>query len=433
MIGDGSPMRWSDAERSDIFDQLGIYWPHRAALLRDLPLTRIEEFDDSVLPPVLCDVQLPDWALDAGVDGRLLVPACACPGREDWEKVDWILAAFWFLHGIAERRFESINGPIHSYSFRLKNWPPRMWSHAWVNRIAMFLRRWAAHREGQAEEAVFGAGPKPEIVLTHDVDAVRKMPAIRLKQSAFQWFNALRAAGSGSYARAVRRFLQGFRVLLSAEDYCFIKEIRRLEADAGLNSHFNFYGGARRRGFERLLDPGYDVQRRDISRLIRELISSGCRIGLHQSFNAWNDSWRMSEEKARLDGSAGQQATSCRQHWLRFSWEETWRAQERAGLTLDTTLGFNDRCGFRNACALEFRPQGCSALRALPMILMDSHLYDYSDYDAESRRSKIKHCVDEVRAVGGSATVIWHTHVLGRDYGWKSGFEALLATLSSNE
>ena len=60
----------------------------------------------------------------------------------DSKKVDWWTAIFLLMEGWHERIWEKTRGVIHSYSFKLKDWDTRAWDHAWVNRIALFLRKW---------------------------------------------------------------------------------------------------------------------------------------------------------------------------------------------------------------------------------------------------------------------------------------------------
>ena len=65
-------------------------------------------------------------------------------------------------------------------------------------------------------------------------------------------------------------------------------------------------------------------------------------------------------------------------------------------------------------------------LEALPMILMDSQLYDYRSLTDEERERQLRHWVDEVKTVRGTASVLWHAHTLSEDYGWGIGFRTLL-------
>ncbi|APG26649.1 hypothetical protein A7E78_01495 [Syntrophotalea acetylenivorans] len=142
----------------------------------------------------------------------------------------------------------------------------------------------------------------------------------------------------------------------------------------------------------------------------------------------------MVDEKTALEESLGVPVCTCRQHWLRFSWEKTWRAQEKAEIRLDTTLGFNDRPGFRIGAALPFFPWDHQRktplkIQAVPMVLMDSHLYDYGDMSSEERQRQITTWLDEIKSVHGTATIIWHQRVMSRDYGWGPGYEQLLQIL----
>ena len=102
------------------------------------------------------------------------------------------------------------------------------------------------------------------------------------------------------------------------------------------------------------VDPSYSVVTDLIYNQLRLMSSKGHVIGLHQSFDAWQDE-TMRLEKETIEEAIGQAVTVCRQHWLRFSFRDTWKAQAKAGLRTDMTLGFNDRPGFRNSSAVPVR------------------------------------------------------------------------------
>lgn len=429
------------ARRRHLARELACYWSPGEQAVLALPVPWAPAVADEPLPPELVIVALPEWARDLGVDGGLLVPrsSTGCDGVADWRGVDWWHAAFWHANGLAERAHERRHGPIHSYSVRLAGWDARLWRHAWVNRIALFLRRWSARAAGCDEEAIAGRLPEPDIRLTHDVDAVDKTLAIRCKQTAFHLFNALRQAARGRPAPAWQKLRSALRFLVSTPGYRHFDAIAAAEAAIGRRSCFFVYGGpTRRRGAKAaLFDPGYDVGATETAAVLRDLARRGWQIGLHPSFDAWCDAERLRAEKARVEQALGSEIASCRQHWLRFAWDRTWQAQERAGFEVDATLGFNDRPGFRNGAALRLHPWDPAGERpmriaSLPMVLMDSHLYDYAALDQEARTREMRRWLDEVSAVRGCATVIWHTHVLAADYGWKAGFDTLLSLLATS-
>ncbi len=428
-------------QRDYISKILSGYWRNNGSLISELPIPVMQVSANSPSPPKMDRIPLPDWAQDIGVEGGILIPHELISGEtgSDWQKVDWLGAAFWYLNGTAERAFEQAQGPIHSNSFRLKGWDPRIWERAWVNRIALFLRRWAANQKDRDELDLFGPLPEPKIILTHDVDAVHKTFPIRLKQTAFLTFNALRNILKGDPGKALDAFRKAARFFFSKANYWCFDQIINLEKEFSVYSHFNFYGGQDRRFWnlkKYIFDPGYDIQDLRLRNKIRDLSADGWRIGLHQSFDSWENPELMRREKKRLEQVSNGPVSVCRQHWLRFGWASTWHAQQEAGFELDTTLGFNDRPGFRNGAALRFHPWDSGKnepmrLQALPMVLMDSHLYDYEDLDEEERLRKIDHWVQEIKNVSGEATVVWHQRIMSPDYGWGPSYKHLLDSIKS--
>ena len=144
----------------------------------------------------------------------------------------------------------------------------------------------------------------------------------------------------------------------------------------------------------------------------------------------------MKVEKNLLDEIFNINSKCCRQHWLNFSFKNTWKSQYNSGFMFDFTLGFNDRMGFRNSSCISFKPLDYKLKRiglySIPMILMDSHLYDYELNDEKNIRLKIKKIIDEVKFVGGIASINWHPHTLGNEYGWKGGYKYLIKYIKTN-
>lgn len=382
-------------------------------------------------------VALPDWARDLGVgrpESIMVDDACiaAAPGDE-FARCNWIAACYFFLTGAAEP-----DDRHDSYSGLMLGFDPRVAEHAWVNRIFLLLRRMAARQAQTTEGALFGALPDPDIVLTHDVDAVVKTPEIRLKQTAFHLVNAAQALGCGRARQAANRAALAVRFLATTPAYDRFSEICALEEAHGKRSLFHFYGGPAgwaRGSFVRLLiDPAYEIASPSLRAILAALRDGGWQIGAHFSYESWNDEKGMRAEKEALERASQMAVIACRQHWLRFSWKTSWRLQAAAGFSLDSTLGFNDRPGFRHGAALRFHPwdeaqAGALGLQSLPMVLMDSHFYDYALMGDDERHASIASWIDEIRAVRGEASINWHVHTLAPDYGWADGYRYLLSIL----
>lgn len=390
-------------------------------------------------PLKLYAVSLPDWALKHGVDGKLLIPIEACNGIDNWQLVDWWLAVFLLLECWHERTWELNHEPIHSYSFRLDGWDTRVWDRAWVNRIALFLRAWAAREQTKDADQLFGPLPVAEVLMTHDVDAICKTLPIRFKQGAFNLFNAGRHLVHADVRMAVKKFKNAAHFLLGREDWWTFNSLLVQEEQVGIHAHFHFYADNRKKTLKRwLFDPDYDIRDVRVQKLMQQIKSHGGVVGLHPTYDAWDAPDIIRQQREHLATTTNQLVTACRQHWLRFSWKSTWSAQEKAGIEYDTTLMFNDRSGFRASAALAWQPwnqdsQQAHCLTQLPTVLMDSHLYDYQTLSESERRTSICHWIEEVCAVHGQIAVLWHPHTLTNDYGWSEGFRYLISSMKDTK
>ena len=409
------------------------YWPRaaelvagRAELIRAAPAD--PKRDDMTM------VALPPWAHDLvpdGADGLLVPTRCLEAGKAPaWTRCDWWTAMADMLFAGAEREGAM---PPTSYAARLpKHVDRRRFDRAWVNRIMLFLRRWAAYDSEQDERALFGPVPAATFDFTHDVDAVAKTKEIRFKQAMFHRFNAVRGAAKLDFTE-MRRCLERARIMRNPDgDYWCFDEIMELEESFDIRSTFHFHAGdlTKRSRKTRLIDPGYDVRDGRLRTLFMRLRNGGWTVGVHPGYDHFADADAIGAECDRLEAAASARPTRVRQHWLRFAWEETFRAHVAAGLTLDTTVGFNDRPGFRVSAALRYHPlileDPETEYEEIPLVLMDSHLYDYGRLDDTGRRHEIAKWINEVHAVGGDASIVWHQRVMHPDYGWRAGYEETL-------
>ena len=422
-------------------DSLKCYWPQNSKRISSLPIRPQLQINIQI-PLRLIPVSVPRWAESAAVDNMLLVPQELIPlnyikdSENLWKDIDWFSVGFILLEGWHERCWEAEHGPIHSYSLNLKGWDKRVWQNAWVNRIALFLRAWAAQLDQLSERKLFGDLPKTKILMTHDVDAVKKTVPIRIKQGLFIGLNALRALSQGNIKIAISKARKALSFMLSQEDWWKFNELLAAEKSKGISSVFHFYADDKAKSFKCwLIDPSYNISNPKIQELIKKILNNKHKVGLHPGYDSWENSEDIRRQKEKLEEVSGAAILDCRQHWLRFSWQKTWEAQEKTGIQSDTTLMFNDRPGFRNASALVWNPwdsniQCARKLEVLPSVLMDSHLYDYQELSDSDRRKQIFERLSECRSVHGQIAVLWHPQTLTKDYGWSYGFNVLLEIIS---
>jgi hypothetical protein len=384
---------------------------------------------------------LPDWAKGIGIgqNNEILVPQhCIKKDFQSYENVDWWRAAFDMLTMKFEYEHEKKYGVIHSYSNKLFDVQSELYDRAWCNRIFLFLRKWTALTLNKREDEIFFPIPKPVIYLTHDVDYINKTVALRLKFTVFELFNMIKKRRYLSYLDFKEILKRLVKYNFSFNNYLNYQEIFLLENQINAKSYWNFYSRRKRiktSFVEWLIDPSYKLETKEVIEFLNFLKEKRLEIGLHQGFYSWKNIQNMTQEKNNLQLITKKEIVSCRQHWLRFSLADTWRVQESLGIKLDMTLGFNNRIGFRNSAALKIpawlsqEEKWSQSLTTVPMILMDSHLYDYNDFDETQRRKKIDDLLDEILFTGGHASIIWHTHVFSEDYGWKDDYEYLLKAI----
>tara|TARA_A100001015_G_scaffold242910_1_gene277690 strand:+ start:4077 stop:5399 length:1323 start_codon:yes stop_codon:yes gene_type:complete len=407
-----------------------IYWPNDTAKRAINEL----EISDTHRPfePIWEFIRLPSWASDLEVNGRgLLVDSSSCRnnGYSDWRGVDWWSVAFHFLNGTYERVIEQSKGkPIHSYSYRLPAGHSEMFEYAWVNRIFLFLRRWAAYNAKKAEKDIFPPVTRENILLTHDVDYISKTIPLILKKSVFDIIKVIKLIVTLHLGKAFKTITSSLLFALTPKRYDYFEHILNEEKKFGHKSVFHFYSGKKCINQSWLIDPSYQIN--EVESAITKIRQMGGEVGLHPSCQCWNNLEQLKLQKIALEKISKKPTQYIRQHWLRFSWSETWKTQALAGLSIDTTLMWNDRPGFRNSSALSFSPfhknKPITGFTALPTVIMDSHFFDYNTENEDEQFLRLKHYIEEVRFVGGEIAIVWHHRVFHPETGWGKLYYRLL-------
>ena len=174
------------------------------------------------------------------------------------------------------------------------------------------------------------------------------------------------------------------------------------------------------------VDAEYTLEDDEIQNLLILINQRGHEIGLHPSYNTFDNLEQTNKEWMLLRKSCEelnitQDHWGGRQHYLRFETPKTWRNWEAAGLGYDSTLGFAEHPGFRCGICYEypvFDLKNSVTLNLLerPLIWMDDSLlskvymgYEVGSEEAISYTLKLK---DVCRQYNGDFNMLYHDNYL---------------------
>ena len=149
----------------------------------------------------------------------------------------------------------------------------------------------------------------------------------------------------------------------------------------------------------------YDVTSPDIVSLMRTLRENGWEVGLHGSYDAYDDPERLRYEKARLESALGTAVTGGRQHFLNLDVPTSWRHHADVGLRYDASLGSSSRYGFHHGYA-PLRPFDDEFV-VFPLTVMEKALPDPRD-DFEAARVACEQLLQEARDNEAVMSALWH-------------------------
>lgn len=300
----------------------------------------------------------------------------------------------------------------------------------WVDRLLRLLARLLDVDAGQLPTSLprWPGGASWAACLSHDVDMLFKW---RLRTVVRLLLESPLHALDHRQAQLRNRWKElRLRLRTGQDPWFLVDEMVELEQRHGLVSTLLFLAEPRDHQTYR-----YQLGRAQVRGLLARLREQAVEVGLHGGWTSCMSARRMKEQARQLERAMGGKPLVTRQHWLRFNIQHTWPAQMQAGLCVDSSLGFNDRPGFRAGTSLPFHPlneEGHALnLLELPLLLMDSQLYDEQKLAPLAARRQAEEVMEQVRRVGGLLTVNWHPHTMCREDfpGRREHFESLLARL----
>jgi peptidoglycan/xylan/chitin deacetylase (PgdA/CDA1 family) len=173
-----------------------------------------------------------------------------------------------------------------------------------------------------------------------------------------------------------------------------------------------------------------------LPRRLKSLIRAGFEVGLHGSWHSATDENKLVQEKDLLEKSIGGGVTKIRQHWLRYEESITPRLHNKY-FHFDSSLGWNDRLGFRSGCGSRHRPydhanQQPFAHFITPQVIMDANIFDYgAGQIASLQRQALQLITDLQDYKNAYISINWHQRVKNEDYAWHELYEKIIASYST--
>ena len=342
---------------------------------------------------------------------------------------------FVLLNCVYEKKFESQNKITHSYSSKIKSIDSIIWKKAWVNRTAIFLRRYIASKIKKNHNKVFGIVKPAKIIFTIDLDVMKKHKILIIKQSVFNLLIIFKNLFNFEIEKIYFRLRKIYNILFKNSSYNNLIKILSILSRNKIETILHVYSKNRNNSItKKIFDPDYsldELNNYNFKNIIKKYKPS---IGIHPSYDNWKKNYRSRAEKHELEKFLNQEVLHSRQHWLKFSFKDTWKNLIKNGIKFDSTLGFNDLPGFRNSAAIFHKPTDLYSKKQLeiisaPLILMDSQIVDYMDMSEDKGKIYINNIIKEVFDVCGEATVLYHHHTYNNDYGYKFFFHSIIQNL----
>jgi hypothetical protein len=242
-------------------------------------------------------------------------------------------------------------------------------------------------------------------ILTVDVDTPFYWTHRPFRKLIGSLFN--RQPGSPSFLEKWKSY-RAFRKNFLTDPYFTFDHLMKDGKEAGAEMIFYFISGGANK-----LDGKYRVNDAKIVSLIDKITSNGHKIGLHGSYNSYQDEVMLNQERLTLEKVVGQQVVYTRQHYLRFSIEHTISVLQKAKFKVDSTIGYADIPGFRSGICHPYPLFHLSGRKMLdlvemPLVVMDATLRHYQSLTAEVAIEVISQLAHQVRKHEGTFVFLWH-------------------------
>jgi len=249
---------------------------------------------------------------------------------------------------------------------------------------------------------------KFEFIITHDVDMsqiIKVSPYKIIKKSLGDLLK--RNKFTTAFIEPLEYFLPYLG--LKKDPYDTFDYLMDISEKSGVKSHFFFMG----KGLTKF-DNMYDSNDAFIKKLILKIKEREHYIGIHPTYNAYNNDKQFKIEKKELETNLATSISFGREHFLRFEVPTTWQIWEDNDMKWDSTMSYADKEGFRCGVCYEYSVFNVLTRRKLklkekPLIVMEGSFISYQpSISSQEMESNIVSLINEVKKYNGEFVFLWH-------------------------
>lgn len=286
-----------------------------------------------------------------------------------------------------------------------------------VNEYSLFLKNLILKLNPNVE-IVDDFFNKSKFFISHDIDSISKYNDKFLRKLVISIIR------ERNIKKAIKLVIGNLKYIIKSKSdtYWSFYYLLNLEKKYGFKATYYFMGGG-----ETSRDNNYSIKNRRLKNVFKDLKEFGNEIGIHGSYNSYNNEKLLKYEIDQLENESNIKVLGIRQHFLRFNIRETWKLQKKLNLKYDSTVGYAEHIGFRCGTCTPFKVFNLDEEKELnyweiPLIVMDTTLNNKS-YMGLNANEAIKRCedlYDTIETYNGVFAFLWHNSSLDVDGGWDS-------------
>lgn len=250
--------------------------------------------------------------------------------------------------------------------------------------------------------------------VSHDVDQVSRY---QTRKNFYQYLRAIGGDLSRGYIKNLiyspLSYFNNKDEISSYDPYNTFDWLMDISEENNIKSTFNFICGKSSKN-----NADYHIEDNRIKNIIRKIHDRGHMIGLHLSYDCYENPDLIKKELNQLYNvlqslNIKQETIDSRMHYLRWKTPDTLVYLNGAGINKDTTLGYADHAGFRcgtchSYAGYDLINQKTLDIKIESLIVMDCTLFDYMKLNYEQAYDVAIDIKRKCQKMNGQFNILWH-------------------------